>query len=330
MDPHIIKPRLKVITTKKSQTARKAPYQEFHILGMIPRGGPVLRDFFCRLPVQVFEQTGKAWIPPEKVEGNIPVFRPTSGVLTGVKVMDREGTLAAMAKVALSWLEEETMREIIPPALPRTELKFRYLYQNEAGTLSPAEGILDRSCLQCRWYRRQRNGSDEWGVEASDFSDEEGEVLRDAPADMYTGGEVSQAQCTLFGTYIEELFHLTDTLNDMIQFGVRNELVNIRCGFDSMPTSGVAGLRQKMLPAQDRTEPLDPDDEYVPSGETPSSDPTGEWANRFWFRENLLASTNCGFHRERSKFRNEVIPWSWMPEPTKGEVIAPGGITLRR
>ena len=157
-------------------------------------------------------------------------------------------------------------------------------------------------------------GSDEIGF---DFSDEDGENLREMPKDIYAAAVQPRFQCTLFGHWLEISFGLMPTLNDVVAHGVKNSSsVNLREGFDSWPLDR---FRQK------RPMTMDPDDSPY---EAPlRGDPTGEWADLEWLRKAMMQGRACTFHRERSRFWKDPLPSGWMPQVTDGVLIAATTLT---
>jgi len=243
-------------------------------------------------------------------------IRPRTGLLRGVKITDPEALTSAIGLTALRWYNLKWGTHFKAPEIHPKFVDRAYTFTGSGDNNKPIKvtSKVQKSCLQCRWFRSVRMGSDEIGF---DFSDEDGENLRELPKDMYAAAVQPRFQCTLFGHWLEISFGLMDSLNDVVAHGVKNSSrVNLREGFDSWPLDR---FRQK------RPMSMDPDEQ--PHEEPMRGDPTGEWGDLEWLRKAKMQDRACEFHRERSKFWKDPIPAGWMPQVENGVLIATTTLT---
>ena len=100
------------------------------------------------------------------------------------------------------------------------------------------------TCLNCRWCRMVRMGSDEMDL---DFKDDDGMSRRDF-GDIVPGAFQPIYQCLLFTTWLEVEFGLIEEFNVMSEGGmVNDQLINIRAGWGQEKWHNIEWVRTQMM-----------------------------------------------------------------------------------
>jgi len=142
-------------------------------------------------------------------------LRPNHGILAGKKITDREAMESALGEMGFHWLSQKRFNhKLVMPNIGKFVGKQEF-----------------DSCMDCRWHRQLRMGSDEMDF---DFSDEDGLSLRDMKKGR--GAYQPEHACLLFGTFLEEQWEMLDELNRIIEGGIiRGSVVNLNGGFGVEP-----------------------------------------------------------------------------------------------
>jgi len=162
--------------------------------------------------VHVFP-SGKVWV--QVVDNDRPTVRPSAGILQGMKITDGTAVKAAVGELGVHWLNQKVYGGRL--RLPDISAFARYQEYD--------------SCMNCRWHRRVRMGSDEMDF---DFSEEDGRSLREM--ERPKGCYQPEHLCLLFSVFIEEQFFMMEEINRIMEGGViGSSLVNLAAGFGVEP-----------------------------------------------------------------------------------------------
>jgi len=186
----------------------------------------------AKVEIHVF-RSGKTMI--SITTDDAPVIRPKTGILAGVKIVDS----MQRKQSGTSWTSIAG------------ELSFHWLNQQYSGRLrlpnfSKSVGNQEYdSCLNCRWVKMVRMGSDEMEM---DLSDEDGLNLREFSRGSRGPAIEPKFQCTLFAIWLEETFGILDELNVMAEGGmVNSSLINLTAGWGIERWQSLEYVRQSML-----------------------------------------------------------------------------------
>jgi len=155
-----------------------------------------------------------------------------SGPASGMRILDRESMLAALAEVGFHWLNAGMNWRLRPPEISRKVI---------------GDTDMD-SCLSCRWCRMLRFGTEELALNMG-VDEEDGPCVRDLPKDMYESVIQPQYHCTLFGHFPEEEFGVLAELNELAQGGMcgRPQMMNWKAGTGQEAWLPLDVLRTRMM-----------------------------------------------------------------------------------